>query len=151
LNISASGRDFIERHEGLRLQAYRPTVNDVLTIGYGSTSGVYQGQTITPFEAEQLLTRDLLPVEAAIARLIQVQLWQFEYDALCSLLYNIGFFAFAKSAARDDLNAGHKDAFCDNAFSQAHGWVHQAGIVLPGLVARRDAECKLFRDADYGA
>ena len=35
--ISSSGLDIIKAHEGLRLEAYLPTKNDVWTIGYGHT------------------------------------------------------------------------------------------------------------------
>ncbi len=152
MNISPAGRDFIERWEGLRLTAYKPTPDDVLTVGFGHTGpDVWQGMTVTPFEAAQMLTRDLLPVEAAIARLVKVDLTQNEYDALCALVFNIGIGAFAKSTALKDLNIDYRPGFIDQAFGVVRGFVHQQGRVLIGLVNRRRAEEKLFVNGDYGA
>lgn len=152
MRISTTGREFIELRESLRLKAYKPTPDDVLTIGYGHTGpDVYQGMIITPFEADQFLTQDLLPVENAIHLYVKVPLWQWEYDALCSLILNVGISAFRHSSALTDLNNTWKDGFIDQAFSREHGWVHQAGHVLEGLVNRRKAEQALFQHADYGS
>lgn len=150
MNISPAGRDFIERWEGLRLTAYKPTPEDRWTVGYGSTVGVWQGMTITPFEASQMLTTDLAPVEAAIDRLVKIDLLQYEADSLCALIFNVGIPAFADSTALKDLNIEYRDGFRDQAFGVNRGFVHQNGRVVIGLVNRRRAEEKLFFNGDYG-
>ena len=52
----------LKQHEGLRLQAYRCPAG-VLTIGWGHTAGVKEGQTITIEDAEYLLSEDINDAE----------------------------------------------------------------------------------------
>lgn len=46
MKINEEGLDLIKRWEGLRLASYYDAVG-VLTIGYGHTKSVYEGQIIT--------------------------------------------------------------------------------------------------------
>lgn len=46
LSISNNGLSLIKRFEGCRLTAYQDSIG-IWTIGYGHTSGVAKGQTIT--------------------------------------------------------------------------------------------------------
>ena len=98
--------ELIKEHEGLRLTAYLPTPNDVWTIGYGHTKTARQGMTITARQAEDLLYSDLAWVEKVIADKVKVNLTQNQYDALASLIFNIGATAFGKSTVLRKLNAG---------------------------------------------
>ena len=142
--ISDKGLDFIKGWEKLELKAYKPTPDDVLTVGYGHTHGVFPGMIITPYEAEQFLLDDLKPVMDFINTRVLVPLDQEQFDALCSLVFNVGWPSFQKSTALADLNRHDVDGFIDQAFSREHGWTKQNGHILPGLVNRRAAECKLF-------
>lgn len=54
MHTSQKGLDLIKSFEGLRLSAYRCPA-DIPTIGYGTTSGVKMGDTITKERAEELL------------------------------------------------------------------------------------------------
>ncbi len=54
--ISENGLALIKRFEGLRLTAYQDSVG-VWTIGYGHTSGVSEGQTITQTQADAYLRK----------------------------------------------------------------------------------------------
>ena len=87
--ISAEGLAFIQQAEGCRLNAYRDSVG-VLTIGYGHTRLVQDGDTITQDEATSLLEADLAHVYACIRANVRVPLSQGQFDALCSFAFNLG-------------------------------------------------------------
>lgn len=138
--------ELIKRHEGLRLQAYLPTPNDRWTIGYGHTKTAHKGMIITNERAEELLRQDVAWVEACIAKLVKVKLTQNQYDALASLIYNIGEGNFTKSSVLRELNEGNYQAAAD-AFLM---WNKQRSKttgklnVLKGLTKRRAEERQLF-------
>lgn len=132
--------DMIKEHEGLRLQAYLPTPNDVWTIGYGHTGSAHKGMVITEERAEALLRQDIAWVEDAINKNVVVPLTQNQYDALASLIYNIGAGAFAKSTLLRMLNMGDYAG----AAEQFGRWNRQKGKVLNGLTRRRQEEKELF-------
>lgn len=149
MDVSLSGITFIKNFEVLRLQAYKPTPDDVWTIGWGHTLGVYQGMIITAFEADQFLSEDLSTVRTGLNYSILGTLEQNQYDALTSLVFNVGIPAWRGSDARKCLNTQDYQGFADQAFSEQRGWVHQAGAVLAGLIKRRAAERDLFFNGNY--
>ncbi len=132
--------EMIKKHESLRLDAYLPTPNDVWTIGYGHTKTAKPGMKITAAKAEELLCGDLAWVEASIAKNVKVPLTQNQYDALASLIYNIGATAFAKSTLLKMLNQGDYHGAAD----QFLRWDKQKGKTLRGLTRRREEERMLF-------
>jgi len=73
MRTSESGLALIRQFEGLRLRAYLCPAG-IPTIGYGSTTGVQMGQTITAERAEELLRDDVRQFEAAVSRLVKVPL-----------------------------------------------------------------------------
>ena len=142
MQTSQRGIDLIKRFEGLRLTAYDDGVG-VQTIGYGHTAGVKPGMTITEDQAVQFLREDLHSAERDIDRLVTVHLCQHQFDALASLVFNIGGTAFRDSTLLRKLNAGDYAG----AAVQFDRWVHGGGKILPGLVKRRAAERAMFEDA----
>lgn len=138
--------ELIKRHEGLRLQAYLPTKDDKWTIGYGHTKTAHKGMVITEERAEELLRQDLAWVEDVIARLVKVKVTQNQYDALASLIFNIGEGNFTKSSVLRELNEGNYQGAAD-AFRM---WNKQRSKttgrlnVLKGLTKRREEERALF-------
>jgi GH24 family phage-related lysozyme (muramidase) len=138
--------ELIKRHEGLKLQAYLPTPNDKWTIGYGHTKTAYRGMFITEDQAEELLRQDVAWVEACITKLVKVKINQNQYDALASLIFNIGEGNFTKSSVLRELNQGNYQAAAD-AFMM---WNKQRSKttgqmnVLKGLTKRREEERQLF-------
>jgi lysozyme len=136
----------IKKHESLRLQAYLPTRNDKWTIGYGHTKTAHKGMMITEEKAEELLRQDIAWVEACIAKLVKVRLNQNQYDALASLIFNIGETNFAKSSVLRELNEGNYLAAADAFLMWDKQRNKQTGEleVLKGLVKRRGEERKLF-------
>ena len=139
MHTSQKGLDLIKSFEGLRLSAYKDVVG-VVTIGYGTTSGVKMGDTITKERAEELLREDVKRLEGYVDRLVKVPLTQGQFDALVSFTYNLGPGALEKSTLLDQLNRGDYDS----AAEQFWRWVKAGGKTLPGLVRRRAAERALF-------
>ncbi|MBR6131901.1 MAG: lysozyme, partial [Bacteroidales bacterium] len=68
------------------------------SIGYGHL-GAQKGQTITAEEAERLLVADVKAAEREVNGM-QVELEQCQFDALVSLVYNIGSEQFRSSTVR---------------------------------------------------
>lgn len=132
--------DLIKKHEGLRLKAYLPTPNDVWTIGYGHTRNVRPGQVISQSQAEDFLRQDLDWVESSLNKSVKVPLKQNQYDALASLVYNIGATNFQSSTLLRKLNTGDYKG----ASEQFLVWNKQKGRTLKGLVKRRQEEKDYF-------
>ncbi|EDB6599881.1 lysozyme, partial [Salmonella enterica subsp. diarizonae] len=94
MQISSNGITRLKREEGESLKAY-PDSRGIPTIGVGHTgkvdgNPVVSGMTITAEKSSELLKEDLQWVEDAISSLVCVPLNQNQYDALCSLIFNIG-------------------------------------------------------------
>jgi len=111
------------------------------TIGYGHYGpDVKVGQKITEGEAVELLAKDLAKFEAVINEL-NVNMRQEQFDALVSLVYNIGIANFGSSTARKLVVCkGDDEAITDRMVM----WVKAQGKPLLGLKRRRVKEANLF-------
>jgi lysozyme len=143
MKVSETGIDLIKRFEGLELESYQD-IAGVWTIGYGHTETAGPNQKISEREAEALLRRDLEPRERAVSQLVGVSLNQNEFDALVSLVYNIGVNGFKNSTARRRLNRNDR-----MGAAEAITWWNKAtvnGVLreVRGLTRRRAAERALF-------
>lgn len=138
-SLSQRGIDFIKRHEGLRLEKYADPVG-LLTIGYGHLikPGENFPNRLTPAEAEALLRSDTEKAQSAVRVGVKVPLTQNEFDALVSLVFNIGTGAFQNSTLLRLLNQGFKAA----ASEQFLVWRFAGG--KPILLKRREQEKALF-------
>lgn len=139
------GERLIKDYERLRLTAYKPTPNDVWTIGYGSTRGVYAGLRITKPEAEARFindTRDAVTAVQSLSDRSRISLTQSMIDALISLVFNTGPSSIAatstigKAIMRDGNYYAAWRGFCL--------WTKQKGVDLEGLAKRRTREMMLF-------
>lgn len=146
MNLSSRGLDFIVSFEGLlkklpdgRYIAYRCPAN-VATIYAGCTEGVTDGMIVTEDEGKAMFRRELAKHEAAVRRLVKVDLTQNQFDALVSLSFNIGSGALGKSTLLKHLNKGDYA----RAASHFHDFKKAGGKVLKGLVRRRAAEAAMF-------
>lgn len=140
MNINSKGLALIQAYEGCRLTAYRCPAG-ILTIGYGSTREVREGQTITQEQADDLLRDDLTFFENHMTKALEgIEYTSNQFSACVSLMYNIGVAAFLKSSVlrrmKDGDFAGAADAFLM--------WNKAGGRELAGLTRRRKAERKLF-------
>lgn len=148
--------DLITEFEGFSSKPYLCPAG-VLTIGYGHTAGVKDGQRITEEGARQLLVSDLLKFQEEIAPHIKVPVSLGQFSALMSFAYNLGVPALAGSTLLKKLNGG-KEKEASEEFSrwvkakvlkkQPNGTFKPTYIVLGGLVRRRDAERTVFESED---
>jgi lysozyme len=147
MQLSQSGLEFIASFEGYHRALpngdcttyYCPA--GVLTIGYGCTEGIREGEVWTKQQAQDRFRIELAKHEAAVTRLTTVELNQNQYDALVSFSYNCGAGALQTSTLLKKLNAGDYEG----AARQFPSWNKGGGKVLPGLVRRRADEASLFR------
>lgn len=139
---SEQGVSLIKRHEGLRTSAYI-CPGGVLTIGYGHTKTVYPQMSITPQQAEELLTQDLQRFENSVSELVKVPLSQGQFDALVSFSFNVGANALRNSTLLRLLNQGKYR----EAAAQFGRWSMANGSRLPGLIRRRAEEQHLFNES----
>jgi len=154
LRFSAAARLELKESEGLRLKAYPDPASGGApwTIGYGHTSGVTQGMTITADLAEDFLDADIADAERIARRAVKVPMTQGEYDAVVSFVFNVGpgrkgvkdGFVTLKngqpSTMLRKINAGDY-AGAALEFSK---WVFGSGKIMGGLLVRRKAERARF-------
>lgn len=138
--------ELIKESEGLVLKAYLPTPNDKWTIGYGHTAGVKPGQIITKETAEKFLREDLAWVEKVIDSSVKVDINQNEYDALASLIFNIGESQFRGSSVLRWLNSDNRVQAADSfvLWNKQRNKATGKLEVLNGLTKRRQKEKELF-------
>ena len=144
MRLSQNGVNFIKSHEALRLKAYQDS-KGVWTIGWGHTKGVKPGDVITRAQAEQFIRDDFARVERTLnADLVSGRdkplVTQNEFDALCSLVFNIGSGAYLDSTVRRKIRQGDKMAAA-RAFKM---WVYSNHKFVQGLANRRADEVRLF-------
>ena len=99
------------------------------------------GDTCTKAQAYEWFKFDVARFEAFVNRVIKVPLNQNQFDALISLVYNIGETNFTEGSVDDKLNSKQFDA----ALKTWALYVNSGGKKIDGLVNRRNAEIKLFK------
>jgi lysozyme len=142
--LSSAGLSAIAAHEQLRLTPYKDQAG-LWTIGYGHK--LRPGEwydAIDEAKADALMADDTAEAQAAVRRYVTRPLTQAQFDALVSLVFNIGAGAFAGSTLLVKLNAGD-DA---GAAAEFPKWKYVTinGRKQPsdGLLARRESEAQLF-------
>ena len=141
---SEEGASLIKKFEGCKLEAYQCAAG-VWTIGYGHTKEVSEGDVISQFEAEDLLTYDLQEFEGYVLDYVSVPMKQNEFDALVSWTFNLGSGNLRSSTLLKKLN-DHK---YKEVPTEIRRWNKAAGKVLDGLVRRREAESLLFQGKEW--
>lgn len=143
MHISEKGLVLIKRYEGLWLKAYQCRAGR-WTIGYGHTHNIRAGDLITQEQAEVFLREDIAQVTALLNGQIKVPLTQNQYDALCSLVFNIGRTAFTTSTLLKKLSGEDYLGAASEFMKWSKATVNGKKIPLPGLIKRRQAEKALF-------
>lgn len=138
MKISEAGIKLICKWEEFRPYAYVCPAG-LWTIGYGHTGGVKPTDKIDLTQGEAYLRQDLEIVERCLNAL-KLELNQNQYDALCSLIFNIGTGNFLRSTMLKYLQAKQYD----KASAEFLKWRKANGKVLKGLEARRKDEQELF-------
>ncbi len=145
MTTSINGILLIEQFEGFKPKKYLDAVG-LPTIGFGTLIDTLNEQylltmTITREQAEELLRNDLKPMERALGLMIKKPINQNQYDSLISFCYNLGINSLRISTLLKKININPNDPAIANEFLK---WTHANGKVLPGLVARRNAESKIY-------
>jgi lysozyme len=145
MSVSPHGAELIRAYELLRLKAYLDKAG-VPTIGWGHTGSdvthahVTSGRTITEEEAEALFHADVAVREIGVRKFVHVPLTQGQFDALVSLVFNIGLGNFAGSTLLERLNA-HDLRGVARQFPR---WCHVKGKYDEDLAERRGSELYTF-------
>ncbi|MGR2920795.1 lysozyme [Acinetobacter sp. 1125_18A] len=143
-DISENGFQIIREFESFQPKAYLDT-GGIWTIGYGTIKypkgvRVAKGDICTQAQAEMWLKNDCKWVDACLDKYVKVPVTQNQFDALASLVYNIGETAFVKSTLLSVLNQSSYKL----AAEQFDRWVYDNGKKIQGLVNRRKKEKELF-------
>ena len=140
VKINQRGIDLIKSFEGCKLTAYLCPAK-VWTIGYGTTSKIKQGMTITPDQANKLLAQDVAEFEAIVDDLVTSKLNENQFSALVCFVYNCGMPNFERSTLLKKVNLNPNDATIKDEFPK---WNKAGGKVLNGLIRRRKVESELY-------
>lgn len=141
MKTSEAGIELIKKYESFMPRPYVCPAGK-LTIGYGHVIGEEEDFTeITKDQAHDLLVEEDLPSrERTVYQYVRTPLTQSQFDALVSLVYNIGATAFKSSTLLRKLNSGDIEGAADEFMK----WVHAGGKRMQGLVNRREAEREMF-------
>ena len=165
MKLSPRGEALMHQFEGFRSKPYLCPAH-IWTIGYGHV--LYQDQINLPVirkegytgmirkeyplkpednrvwtknEIDELFRIDVQNFERGVLRLVPgVSGRQGAFDALVSFSYNAGLGNLQRSQIR--MRANRDD--WEGAAESFRQWVKGGGVVLPGLVRRREAEIALF-------
>ena len=141
--ISDIGLKLIKTYEGFR-PVDRTLVSGQRVVGYGHRIRDDETMSLTKKEALSLLKDDLAPFEDMVNENVYAPLTQGQFDALCSLAFNIGPKAFLQSDILRAINNGRvldaASGFDIWRKSEIDGKV----FIVDALVRRRAAEKNLF-------
>jgi len=144
MHISKEGIELIKNFEGCELKSYQDSVG-VWTIGFGHTKDVKEGDEINQEHAEFMLTEEMPEYEGYINNMVKVPLEQNKFDALCSWVYNLGPTNLKNSTLLTVLNQERYK----EVPQEIKRWNKAGGVVLNGLVRRREAEALLFEKKEW--
>jgi lysozyme len=154
MQMSQHGLQLLEQWEGFKTQVYKDSAG-LPTIGVGhllTRSELSSGKIIingvpvqysgglTQQQVTDLLAQDVKPAEQAVTGGVKVALNQNQFDALVSFTFNVGVGAFQGSTLLKLLNQGQYD----QVPAQLLRWTRAGGVVVQGLVNRRNNEIKLW-------
>jgi GH24 family phage-related lysozyme (muramidase) len=143
MRLNDAGARFIAEWEGCILHPYNDSDGNA-TIGIGhllhfgpvNAEDLARWRGFTQERAYQLLERDVAEAEAAIHQRIHRQLPQAVYNMVVDLVFNCGP-GVLDGPVGNLLNAGNIIGAADAWQAWCHG---NGGVVIPGLVRRREAE-----------
>jgi GH24 family phage-related lysozyme (muramidase) len=161
-SLSQKGIDFLKEYESeVKEDGKHILYNDdaeYCTIGYGHlVDGKITCKNISrekyekfknglsDKEANDLFKKDIVIYEDIIKRNVKVNLYQYEFDALVIFVFNLGEPNLRKSELLKKVNE-RKYEDTPPLFSR---FIKSGGVVMRGLVSRRNAEAKIFKDNIY--
>lgn len=138
--LAGSGA-IIAEHEGIVLGTYVDPVG-IVTSCYGNTgydnygSKLKLGVKYTEEDCLKQLADDLVEVNQYVKKSVKVIISDEELAAYTSFTYNVGIGNFNASTLLRKLNAGDREGACN----ELPKWKYSKGVVLKGLVIRREKE-----------
>ena len=146
---SENAYQIIKQWENLRCRAYKALPDEkYYTIGYGHCApDVTKNMYITVADAEALLKADVAKYSQLLYAL-NTTLLQHQYDALISLIYNIGWYRFKYSMTGDTVAKLNKETTPLDVARRMILWVYSCGKVVLGLQRRRVMEANYFLGYD---
>lgn len=144
---SSSLHNLIEKFEGYRPAAYRDRGSaGYPTIGIGHRINIVKEKhlltaTLSRTQAIEILKKDLATAEKAVNDLVKVPINQNKFDALVSLVFNIGRSGFANSKLLKVINSKGSKSAISKEWAE---FVKSQGVVLKGLQNRRNDEITLY-------
>ena len=141
MKISEEGLKHITHWEGLRLEKYKDSAG-LWTIGVGHLikEGEEFPDKITPGQAMLILDEDLDIAEDTVNKYVKVDINQNQFDALVSLVFNIGGGSFRRSTLLKKINSYE----WLEVPAQFIKWRKAGGKVIKGLIRRRLSEASMF-------
>lgn len=143
LSISDTGLRLIKAFEGFR-PVDRELVTGVRVVGYGHRLDSDDTVQMSRREAEEQLLQDLEPIEEMVNDEVHAPLSQGQYDALCSLAFNIGPEAFRASDIVRAMNNGRVLDAANGFDVWRKATISGKTYVVDALMRRRTAEKSLF-------
>lgn len=142
------GIDALIEREGQVNHAYLDSAG-VPTICVGHVSDAEypfkMGDVWSDRKCREVLQHDLKEAQAAIDRLVEVPLTNYQESALRSFIFNIGVYGFQKSTLLRELNAGCYECVPDQMMRWTKITVRGQKQVSRGLVNRRKSEVAEWR------
>lgn len=142
-SIDNNGLQFIAKHEDFMPMPYRDSAGN-WTIGYGHlikpNEEYLHHAVLTTDQGFDLFRNDLREFEGYVNRYVTRDKSQSEFNALVSLVYNIGPGNFTRSGLADAVQSRSKNAESKwKAFNKDSG-----GTVRTGLIKRRAEEWNMY-------
>jgi len=141
MKASENAYALIKKYEGLRLKSYQDSVGK-WTIGYGHTRNACPDKEITIREAEMFLKWDVEDAEMGINKL-KLDLTQNQFDALVDWVFNLGIGNLRRSTLLKIMSQNPNDP---NIRKEWIRWCRAGGVILNGLVQRRNEEIDLYEN-----
>lgn len=147
--LSARGAEFIAAFEGFSPRPYDDPAG-LCTVGYGhlihhsacTAADMREWGTITEARGLELLREDAAKAETCVLANVHPPIQRQErFDALVSFVYNLGCGPLQPGTG---LHAALNRADRKDVTERLMLYVNAGGHRLPGLVRRRQAECRLW-------
>lgn len=150
MHLSQRGEAFIKDYEKLRLDYYEDHLG-YCTVGWGyltggktscASQGIKKGSLVSLKEAQRLFDEDKDEHVEYVRDAISAPLFQHEFDALCSLAFNIGRIEKKAPSLCAKINAGEYQEAAVEFLDITNGGTS-------GLVKHRMQENAMFLRAEY--
>lgn len=142
MQLGPKGTKLIQSFETFQSKAYKAVKTErYYTWGWGHYGpDVPANGTISRPDADKLFVKDVAKFVNAVNKGLKRPATQEQFDAMVSFTFNVGEQAFLDSTLLKKFNAGD----IQGAANEFVRWNKSGGVVLDGLIRRRDAEKALF-------